>query len=88
MTRDRDDGHALAQPLDPCRAAVPTRPLCAASERLGRRHRVGVAGYLVRDRDGHVWRLCSPGCAMVWSGGLAARPGRIVPFRPAAGGAS
>ncbi len=66
--------------------AIAPRPLCAASWYLGRRHRGGVTGYVVRDRSGLEWRFCSPRCAMVWSGKRDQRPRPIALFDGRAAG--
>jgi len=53
---------------DPTRAAIAPRPLCAASELLGRRHRVGaeIRAHVVGTADGIVWHFCSRRCLLVW----------------------
>lgn len=67
--------NALRQ-IDPTRAAVAPRPLCAASLQLGERHRVGADpdGYRVVFR-GHIWHFCSARCLTRWaSAALSAAP--------------
>lgn len=59
-------------PIDPCRAAISQRPLCAGSFLSGRRHRVGAD----RERyvvwvDGRRWLFCTPRCLAAWSMALA-----------------
>lgn len=67
--------YALADglaPPDPCRAAIPQRPLCAASGLVGCRHRIDAAVvFAVQLVDGRVWRFCSERCLTAWHEVLA-----------------